>query len=281
MDRILYAAGGLRVGCFRRYPWQRPFADTGPIREGPLLVFPRTSVVIRHRDREPVMADPTRVMLYNPGQEYTRRAVTNRGDECEWFAFPPEIVADAMRDVDPAVADRGDRPFLDVWAPSPRDAYLLQRRVTEHLLRSERRSELFVEESMMLLLARVVARRPESTTARRATTAAEHRAVADACREVVARRLGERTSLRAIAAAVGVSPFHLARLFRRDAGTTIHTYVHELRLRTALQRVADGDEVARIAVDLGYASHSHFTARFRRFFGVTPSAFRRRLRARS
>jgi AraC family transcriptional regulator len=30
-----------------------------------------------------------------------------------------------------------------------------------------------------------------------------------------------------------------------------------------------------IALDAGFASHSHFTARFRGFFGFTPTALRR------
>jgi AraC-like DNA-binding protein len=33
-----------------------------------------------------------------------------------------------------------------------------------------------------------------------------------------------------------------------------------------------------VALDLGYASHSHVTDRFRRRFGVTPSDFRRESR---
>jgi AraC-like DNA-binding protein len=62
---------------------------------------------------------------------------------------------------------------------------------------------------------------------------------------------------------------------------TLHAYVHELRLRTALERVADGEDLTRVALDLGYASHSHFTSLFRRAFGVTPSDFRQHARARS
>jgi AraC-like DNA-binding protein len=77
-----------------------------------------------------------------------------------------------------------------------------------------------------------------------------------------------------IAARVGTSPFHLARVFRRDAGQTIHAYVHQLRLRTALARVMDREDLSRVAADLGYASHSHFTALFRRAFGVPPTAAR-------
>jgi AraC-like DNA-binding protein len=32
--------------------------------------------------------------------------------------------------------------------------------------------------------------------------------------------------------------------------------------------------LTRLALDLGYSSHSHFTASFRRAFGLTPSAAR-------
>ena len=73
---------------------------------------------------------------------------------------------------------------------------------------------------------------------------------------------------------MGTSPFHLARVFRRESGLTIHAYVHQLRLRTALERVMDREDLSRVAVDLGYATHSHFTASFRRSFGVPPSSLR-------
>jgi AraC-like DNA-binding protein len=290
MDTVLYDAGGLRVGAFRRYPWQRPFEDTGPI-QGFLLVFPRTSVVIEHEGRAPVVADPTRVMLYNRGQTYRRRALSERGDECEWFSFPAELVADALRARDPGVDERLDRPFRGTHAPADARAYLLQRRVVEHLAARAARGEapdaLFVEEAMMQLLARctlgqVDASAPSeghASSESRGATHVDHRAIADACRTLLAARLGDPLSLGAIARRVGVSPFHLARVFHRDAGTTLHAYRHDLRMRTALERVTAGEDLARIAVELGYASHSHFTARFRRTFGATPSAVRERARS--
>ena len=36
-----------------------------------------------------------------------------------------------------------------------------------------------------------------------------------------------------------------------------------------------GDDLTAIALDAGFASHSHFTARFRSFFGCTPAGLRR------
>jgi len=37
-----------------------------------------------------------------------------------------------------------------------------------------------------------------------------------------------------------------------------------------------GDDLTGIALEAGFASHSHFTARFRNFFGCTPSALRQK-----
>jgi AraC family transcriptional regulator len=51
-----------------------------------------------------------------------------------------------------------------------------------------------------------------------------------------------------------------------------------VRLLLALERLEDGErDLSRLALDLGYSSHSHFTAAFRRSFGTPPSAARKLL----
>jgi len=47
-------------------------------------------------------------------------------------------------------------------------------------------------------------------------------------------------------------------------------------MAAALDQVVDTSrDLAAIGVDLGFSSHSHFTAAFRTCFGVTPSTLRR------
>jgi AraC family transcriptional regulator len=59
-------------------------------------------------------------------------------------------------------------------------------------------------------------------------------------------------------------------------GTSIYSYVLQERLAQSLDAVLDcGDDLTAVALDGGFASHSHFTARFRSFFGCTPVALRR------
>jgi len=95
-------------------------------------------------------------------------------------------------------------------------------------------------------------------------------------KEAVAAAPADAWSVARLAALASLSPFHLCRIFRATTGTSIYDYVLRERLAQALDAVLDGgDDLTAIALDAGFASHSHFTARFRRFFGCAPSALRR------
>jgi AraC-like DNA-binding protein len=94
-------------------------------------------------------------------------------------------------------------------------------------------------------------------------------------RAELARSIGERVTLGRLAARLGTSPFHLCRVFRGCTGTTLHDFQLELRLRTGLERLADSSSgITRVALDLGFSSHSHFSSVVRQRFGSTPRALR-------
>jgi AraC-like DNA-binding protein len=100
--------------------------------------------------------------------------------------------------------------------------------------------------------------------------------IVDLARLVVADSLAERLTLPQLGRRVGVSPFHLARRFRRSTGSSIHAYRTTLRVRAAIERVAAGErDLTTLALDLGFADHSHLTNVVRRETGRPPSAFRR------
>ncbi len=78
-----------------------------------------------------------------------------------------------------------------------------------------------------------------------------------------------------IAETVGCSPFYLARQFKRAFGIGLHQALVAWRLRVGLERVLDqADQLTHIALDLGFASHSHFTDSFRAQFGCSPQQAR-------
>jgi AraC-like DNA-binding protein len=81
-------------------------------------------------------------------------------------------------------------------------------------------------------------------------------------------------SLSDIAREGDVSVFRVCRVFRAATGSTLHAYRNQMRLQAALERLGGGESLTEVALDLGYSSHSHFTAAFRELFGVTPSSVR-------
>jgi AraC family transcriptional regulator len=108
----------------------------------------------------------------------------------------------------------------------------------------------------------------------RGSALARHRRAVERVKEAVAVAPAERWSVAKIATVANLSPFHLCHVFRRMVGISIHDYVLHERLAQALDAVLDGGDLTVIALDAGFASHSHFTARFKRVFGCTPTALR-------
>ncbi|MEI7901487.1 MAG: helix-turn-helix transcriptional regulator, partial [bacterium] len=74
----------------------------------------------------------------------------------------------------------------------------------------------------------------------------------------------------------GVSPSRLVQLFREQTGLTPADYRMRLRLEEARRRLRDSAAtVTTVAADLGFASNQHFASKFRKYFGVSPSDFRK------
>ena len=262
-DRVLYASPLLEVASFRcpahDARWRTKNVIDSP---APLVAFPQLPVGVRPAGSSPVLATPNLAMLYNPGQEYERRLIDTRGDSCIYMVLHTPLLESLERE---GCATR-DGALLTTHAPVDRTSYLQQHVIARHLAGGHC-DALFVEETALQLLRSVLRRE-----AARATRDA-HRALAEAAKEVLVATMAEPLSLQELAARLAVSPFHLARVFRRETGYSLHAYRIHLRLRQALVRLPESrGNLTGLALELGFASHSHFTDSFRRAFGVAPSA---------
>jgi AraC-like DNA-binding protein len=104
---------------------------------------------------------------------------------------------------------------------------------------------------------------------------ARRRYVEDA-KVILQERFREKLRLDDVARSLYVSTFHLCRLFKQETGMPIHRYLNRLRLREAVAPVLAGKaDLGTLARELGFSSHSHFTAAFRKEFGVPPREVRR------
>ena len=92
---------------------------------------------------------------------------------------------------------------------------------------------------------------------------------------------GATHRLVAVGARLGVSPYHVAHVFREQTGLSVHRYLLRLRLAIALDLLAGGAmNLSALALDLGFSSHSHFSSVFRRSTGLSPTGVRAAFLAR-
>ncbi|OBJ83263.1 hypothetical protein A9W96_27745 [Mycobacterium sp. 1245852.3] len=84
-----------------------------------------------------------------------------------------------------------------------------------------------------------------------------------------------RWTLADISREVNVTPVYLTDAFRKAEGIPLYRYHLRLRLAIALTVVAESDDLAALAVDLGFYSHSHFSSAFKKTFGCSPSDFKK------
>ncbi|MCA1601079.1 MAG: AraC family transcriptional regulator [Acidobacteria bacterium] len=96
--------------------------------------------------------------------------------------------------------------------------------------------------------------------------------------ELMHAQLEQDLSLKEIAAASYLSPFHFVRVFKKLTGTTPHAYLASIRTSRAQLLLAEPNlSVTEISSRVGYSSPSHFTKAFRQATGLNPRAFRKAL----
>ena len=102
--------------------------------------------------------------------------------------------------------------------------------------------------------------------------------VDETLRTIEQRCLG-RLSVVEVARAVGRSPSHVSTAVRCATGRSVKQWIIIGRLAEACSRLRHTDEtIEEIAERVGYADATHFIRLFRREYGVTPAAWRRRHR---
>ncbi len=240
------------------------------------VVFPRTGAFVKHLGPASFLADPGHVVFFNGGEPYRVSHPVAGGDASTVFAFPRNTLAEAFGGGEP---DGSRWRFPLTHCPVGPAVSLALQGLRRHLDPGWRHSGL-VADTLSLDLLRAVAREVRRRNGikrpvRRHETRRRRGALVEAARVLLSRTYRGSPSLAAIASEVGVSPFHLTRIFREETGTPLHRYRGLLRLREALERLAGGEnDLTSLALDLGYSSHSHFTDSFRATFGMSPSAFR-------
>lgn len=269
--QLLFESPLTAIGLFDARTEDAHFRCSGAPGEH-LFVFPMTCVGIEHEGEEPFVADPNVVTFYNPDELYFRSRVGAYGDRGHWFALAPDLLEEILDAAGAPPARRTDGGlFAAHFAPSDRSTYVAQLGLARRMLTGEAVDALEAEETVLWLARRVVGGVERSSRQGGPLSAAQRR-LAERARAELAGGYSRPEPLSALAGRLACSPYHLSRVFHRATGRTLFAYREQLRLRQAwIELPRRRGDLTGLALDLGYSSHSHFTAAFGRAFGLPPS----------
>jgi AraC family transcriptional regulator len=268
--RTLFESKKLQIGLFE--------ARDVPVQCGEIERQSRNVVVLPYSGLFSKYDAPDRHVLGTPSH-----AVFIAADTPYRLGYPGAIGDRALilRFSDSVAADdlggrRGEAPASSGLLPA--EAMMLRNLLCARLKRSEP-DEFEIEVRGLDLLGMSLGVIRSADGSRRRSTEARWTRSVQRVKEAVAVAPAEKWDVEKLARIALISPFHLCRVFRRTTGTSVYDYVLRERLAATLDAVLDGEDLTTIALDAGFASHSHFTARFRDFFGCTPVALRHCARA--
>jgi len=97
---------------------------------------------------------------------------------------------------------------------------------------------------------------------------------------LIRHRLGEALTVEDIATHVGSYGKKLSAVFRERTGLTVFAYLREERLKTSRRWLAETEaSIQDIAEQLGFQNAGNFSTSFRERFGLTPTSYRKSVRA--
>jgi AraC-like DNA-binding protein len=233
------------------------------------LVFPYRGMYVHYAGSNEHVGDPNQLVFINEHESYRASHPVGGGDATLTVAVDPATLLELTPRDYRHSRERAafNRSGLRVDARSQLLAAQLRQRMK---LRSIGRLEA---ETLALELVR----HSLSDTEFRSTAINSGRAkkIADEAKSLLCSAPARRWTLAELAGNVRVSPMYLTDSFRRAEGIPLYRYHLRLRLARALTLLAETDDLTVLALDLGFTSHSHFSAAFRRTFGQTPSDFQK------
>jgi AraC family transcriptional regulator len=245
--------------------------------------FVHSGAFLLHAQGQSVVIDATSVLFHNPGDSFRSEHPFGRRDRGSLIAIHQDALRELLAEHDPEAAARPEALFPRPYVHGLFGAYLLQRLLLRGLRNWPSPDLLAVEAAVLKVVAGAVqeSRQAQGGAAVRRDSSRARRCYAEDVKALLQERFRERLPLEDIARSLYVSPYHLCRIFQEQTGVPIHRYLNRLRLREAMERMAEREVgLSDLAFELGFSSHSHFTAAFRKELGMSPRGLRRLQRAR-
>jgi AraC family transcriptional regulator len=231
------------------------------------FVFPYRGLYLRHVGDDLAVADANHVLFFNEAQGYRVSHPVTGGDASLVLSLSHALLAELMPESlrAPGSVLAFNQQHLRIDARAQALVMLLK-----HSLRQGAIEPLEAEGLALTLVSRAIGPR----TARASGATPARRRLVDRIKVLLASDLSRRWSLADIAAETRGSPVYLTQVFQQVEGLPLYRYHLRLRLARALDLIPGREDLSALAQDLGFSSHSHFSATFRQAYGMTPAEYR-------
>lgn len=78
-----------------------------------------------------------------------------------------------------------------------------------------------------------------------------------------------------IAKACGIDRSYATQIFKKEFGITISEFITQYKMQRALEHLQSGHSVEETAAMTGFSDYTNFSRAFKRFYGTSPSKFKR------
>jgi AraC family transcriptional regulator len=232
------------------------------------FVFPYRGVYLRHVGNDQAVADANHVLFFNAGQGYQVSHPITGGDA----SLVLSVSEPTLRELAPGhltCEEAGQFVFNQQTMRIDARAQALVM-LLKHTLGNGSIESLEAEGLSLTLVSRAIGPR----TAREPGASYARRRLVDRVKVLLASDLSRRWTLAEIAREMKGSPVYLTQVFQQVEGLPLYRYHLRLRLARALDLIAEREDLSGLAQDLGFSSHSHFSAAFKQHYGLTPAEFR-------
>lgn len=261
METILFENELIKIGGFKLHPNHPRFAKSGFV-EKPLVVFPGNSIWIKHKNKDPFVADSSVINLYNRHQEYNRYAIDAKGDDCIWLEASESLLHEMTN-------DSKNKTFKTENLNCDTETFILFRQIISQIIKENYDKEPQLEELSLELfenIGKVLNGNKENKIS------PVHKKLVERIKNSVHNNLNQNQSLTQLAKEVYSSPYHICRVFKKITGSGINQYKNHLRLKKVYSEIQkENQDITSLAYKYGFSSHSHLTYNFRKLFGVAPS----------
>lgn len=237
------------------------------------LVFPYRGVYVRHLGADDTVAEANQIVFFNAAEGFRVSHPVEGGDA----SLSLSIAEPLLRELAPK---RHFREGGEMMFRQPRLRIDARAQALVAILRYSLRRKVAETLEAETLIVTLVRRTLGERTSHPAGATWGRQKLVDRAKLVLSADLTRRWTLAQIAREVGVSPVYLTQVFQQVEAMPLYRYQLRLRLARALDLLGEYHNLTSLALELGFSSHSHFSAAFRQAYGRTPAEFQRAVRLR-